>query len=255
MHRSMRWLGPSILLLAVGCGGGGGAAAGGGASTTAAPAGDPRPGGPVDLIGLAPAASVVVLRADLNAVRQDPARYDRIAAELATELGLATDAAVLRALLDRTDDAVGVFVPGADGRQHGMLGFSGRYADGDFERALAIAAARHGSTPAPEVGADGRRIHALGDATMAELDDWTWAVAVGDEMRAHLAQVSLSGPRAFGRDLLEFGPRIGLPRGSTQAWASQDTEAGADMVGLVFQGENPQMVHNFVGTVKRHLGL
>lgn len=251
MHRSTRWLVTLPLLIALGCGGGG-AASSGGATTAAGP---PRPGGPVDLLSLVPASPAVVLRADLNAVRQDPSRYARIASELATELGLASDAAVLRELLDRTDDAVGVFVPGADGTQEGMLVFSGRYAGGDFDRALAIAAARHGSTPAPQTGADGRQIYALGDATLAELDDWTWALAVGEPLRAHLAQVSLGGPRAFSTNLLEFGPRIGLPQGAAQAWADQDTEVGVDMVGLVFAGENPQMVHNFVATVKRHLGL
>ncbi|HJL17909.1 MAG TPA: hypothetical protein RMH99_19750, partial [Sandaracinaceae bacterium LLY-WYZ-13_1] len=210
--------------------------------------------GPVDLVALAPASAITVLRADLNAVRRDPARYDRIAGQLATELGLASDAATLRALLDRTDEALGVFVPGA-GANEGMLVFSGRYADDDFERALAIAAARHGSTPPPQAGAGGREIYALGDATLVKLDEWTWAVAQGPTLRAHLSQVPLNGSRAFAQDLLEFGARIGLPAGSAQAWADQDTEAGVDMVGLVFAGENPQMVANFVRTVQRHLGL
>jgi hypothetical protein len=250
MDRTTRWLAPLTILLALGCGGGGGASSG---ATTAA-AGTPRPGGPVDLVSLVPASAVVVLHADLSSVRQDPTRYDRIAGQLASELGLASDSGVLRELLDRTDDAVGVFLPGGATRE-GMLVFSGRYADGDFERALSIASARHGSTPPPQGGADGRRVYELGNATLVELDDWTWAVAEGATARAHLAQVQLGGPRSFGRELLEFGPRIGLPSGSAQAWADQDSEVGVDMVGLVFAGENPQMVHNFVSTVQRHLGL
>jgi hypothetical protein len=250
MHRRTRWLAPLALLLGLGCGTGAGAAA----SPAAPSAGTPRPGGPVDLVALVPSSALVVLHADLNAVRRDAARYDRIAAQLATELGLASDSAALRALLDRTDEAVGVFVPGGAARE-GMLVFSGRYADGDFERALGIATARHGSTPPPQTGADGRRLYALGDATLVELDPWTWALAQGATARAHLAQVSLSSPRSFGRDLLEFGPRVGLPDGSAQAWADQDSEVGVDMVGLVFAGENPQMVHHFVSTVQRHLGL
>lgn len=208
----------------------------------------------MDLLALVPASAVVVLHADLNAVRQDSGRYDRIASELAQELGLASDAVVLRELLDRTDAALGVFVPGGELRE-GMLVFSGRYAEGDFERALAIAAARHGSTPPPDTAGDGRQLYGLGGATLAKLDAWTWALAQGASARAHLAQMQLEGPRSFGRDLLEFGPRIGLPRGSAQAWADQDSPVGVDMVGLVFAGENPQMVHNFVSTVQRHLGL
>lgn len=95
----------------------------------------------------------------------------------------------------------------------------------------------------------------MGNATLAKLDAWTWAVAVGPNLRAHLAQVALEGGPRFGHDLIEFGPRIGLPSGATQAWANQDEQVGVDMVALVFAGENPQMVHNFVTTVMRHLGL
>jgi hypothetical protein len=209
----------------------------------------------VDLVALVPADAVVVLHADMNSVRQDPARYDRIAGELATELGLSAEHATLRELLDHSDDAIGVFNPGSDGHQEGMLVFAGRYSSDDFDHALAIAGSRHGSTPGPEAASDDRRVYALGDATIARLDQWTWAVAKGPAMRAHLLSVSLAGPRAFSRSLLEFGPRIGLPQGATQAWANQDAPVGAAMVGLVFQGESPQMVHNFVGTVRGHLGL
>lgn len=240
---------------AMGCGGP--TSGGGGGTTTAAAApAAPRPGGPVDLVALVPGNAVVVLHANMNYVRQDPARYDRIAGELATELGLSAEHATLRELLDHTDDAIGVFGPaGADGHEEGMLVFAGRYSADDFDHALAIAGSRHGSTPEPEAASDGRRVYALGDATIARLDQWTWAVAKGPSMRAHLLALSLAGPRAFSRNLLEFGPRIGLPQGSTQAWADQDAPVGAAMVGLVFQGENPQMVHNFVGTVRGHLGL
>jgi len=241
-------------LLATACGGGGSTTSSSGGTTAASSAGTPRPGGGVDLLTLAPSNANVVLHADLNTVRQDPARYDRIAGELATELGLSAESATLRELLDRTDEALGVFVPGgAD--QEGMLVFSGRFSASDFENALAIASSRHGSTPAPQTGADGRQIYPLGDATIAMLDQWTWAVAVGATMRAHLAQMPLSGGARFANSLLEFGGRIGLPNGSAQAWANQNEEVGVDMVGLVFAGENPQMVHNFVTTVMRHLGL
>ncbi|HMO63997.1 MAG TPA: RAMP superfamily CRISPR-associated protein [Verrucomicrobiota bacterium] len=48
---------------------------------------------------------------------------------------------------------------------------------------------------------------------------------------------------------------FGLPAGSAQAWANQNEQVGVDMVALVFAGENPQMVHNFVATVMRHLGI
>lgn len=241
-----------VVALASGCGGGA-SSTGGGATTTPA-GGTSRPGGGVALLTLAPSDANVVLHADLNAVRQDPARYERIAGELATELGLAAESQTLRGLLDLTDEAIGVFGPG-QGRQEGMLIFSGRYGNDDFDHALAIAAARHGSTPGPETGADGRQLYALGDATLAKLDQWTWAVAVGPTMRAHLSQMALAGGARFGRPLIEFGPRIGLPNGSAQAWANQNEQVGVDMVALVFAGENPQMVHNFVSTVMRHLGL
>ena len=240
---------PFVLALALGCGGGSSAA-----DTTTVPEGTPRPGGGVDLLTMVPANASVALHADLVDVRRDPAAYDRIASQLATELGLSADSATLRDLLDRTDEALGAFAP-AGGRQEGMLIFSGRYVDEDFDRALAIAAGRHGSTPAPAAGADGRQIYALGNATVAKLDQWTWAVAEGEGMRAHLGSVALSGGARFSHDLTEFGPRIGLPDGSAQAWADQDQQVGVDMVALVFAGENPQMVHNFVSTVQRHLGL
>lgn len=237
-------------------------AACGGASSTgsstgpavAATAGTPRQGPPVDLMALVPANVVVVLHADLDIVRRDPARYERIAGQLATELGLAAESATLRALLDRTEQAVGVFAPGAAALEGALL-FTGRYSDDDFERALAIAAARHGGAPDDQRGADGRRVVALGDATLVQLDTWTWAVVQGAGLRAHLSQVPIRGARAFNRNLIEFGPRIGLPQGATQAWADQDQQVGVDMVALVFQGENPQMVQNFVATVRRHLGL
>src|SRR5690606_21332535 len=130
-----------------------------------------------------------------------------------------------------------------------------RYSDADFERALAIAAARHGGPATARAGADGRRVVPLGDATLVQLDTWTWAVVQGAGLRAHIAQVPLRGARSFERRLIEFGPRIGLPQGSTQAWANQDSQVGVDMVALVFAGENPQMVQSFVSTVRRHLGL
>ncbi|MEZ4339880.1 MAG: hypothetical protein R3B82_24935 [Sandaracinaceae bacterium] len=239
-------------VLAVGCGGGATSSGGGGGTTPAG--GTPRPGGGVDLLTLAPSNANVVLHADLNAVRNDPVRYERIASQLATELGLSAESATVRTLLDLTDEAVGVFGPGS-GTQDGMLVFSGRYGNDDFDHALAIATARHGATPGPEAGADGRLIYALGNATLAKLDQWTWAIAVGPSMRAHLSQMALAGGRRFGQSLIEFGPRIGLPSGSTQAWANQNEQVGVDMVALVFAGENPQMVHNFVTTVMRHLGL
>jgi len=197
----------------------------------------------------------VVLRADLSAVRRDPARYDLIASQLATELGLSAEAATVRVLLDRTDHALGVFGPGAGAQQEGMLIFSGRFATSDFDHALAMAAGRHGSTPAPQAGAGGSQIYAMGTATIAKLDQWTWAIAIGDSMRAHLAQMALSGGTPFAHDPIEFGARIGLPAGSAQAWANQDEQVGVDMVALVFAGDSPQMVHNFVATVSRHLGL
>jgi hypothetical protein len=217
--------------------------------------GSPRPGPAPDLMALVPTSAVVVLHTNLTSVRQDPARYDRIASELAAHLGLSAESATLRSLLDRTEEAIGVFIPSASGQQQeGMLIFSGRFADSDFDRAVQIASSRHGSTPTPQQSGD-RVIYAFGNAALVRLDTWTWAVAEGEVLRAHLGQAQLFGSRQFNRDLIEFGPRIGLPQGSTQAWASQDTEVGADMVGLVFQGENPQMVANFVTTVRRHLGL
>ena len=208
----------------------------------------------MDLLTLVPADALVCLHADLSAVRQDPVRYEHLASELASELGLSSDAATVHELLDRTTHAVGVFAPGGE-HHEGMLVFSGTYGDADFEHALALAAGRHGSTPAPEAGADGREIYALGTATMAKLDQWTWAIAVGPRLRAHLTSVALGGGSPFGQRLIEFGPRIGLPRGSAQAWANQGEQVGVDMVALVFAGENPQMIHNFVSTVQRHVGL
>lgn len=231
-------------------------ACGGGAATTETPpsVAASRPGPAVDLLALVPASASVVLRADMNQVRQDPARYDRLASGLATQLGLAAESSTVRALLDRTDDAVGVFAPGAAATE-GMLLFAGRFSDQDFERALAIASARHGSTANPVAGSDARRVIPLGDATLVQLDTWTWAIVQGAGLRAHVAQVALRGSRQFAQNLIEFGPRIGLPQGSAQAWADQNSPVGVDMVGLVFQGENPQMVQNFVSTVSRHLGL
>lgn len=250
MHALQRCL-AVFVLIAAGCGGGAASSSG---TRVAASSGTPRPGGAVDLRTLVPSGSVVVLHADLAAVRQDPARYDRIAHELTTELGLTAEASTLRELLDRTDSAVGAFAAGS-GAHEGLLLFSGRYASSDFDHALLIASSRHGSTPAPQVGSDGRDVYALGDATLARLDQWTWAVAVGPSTRAHLSQTPLVGGARFSHDLAEFGPRIGLPMGAAQAWANQDEQVGVDMVALVFAGENPQMVHNFVGTVKGHLGL
>lgn len=236
-----------ISLLVVGCGGG---AASSGPTAPAAP----RPGGAVDLTTLVPADALVVLHADLDAVRQDPMRYARIASELSTELNLGGDSSRLRELLDRTQSAVGVVGPGAGG-QEGLLLFSGLYTATDFEHALGMATSRHGSAVAPQAGADGRQIYSMGTATVAQLDQWTWAVAVGPAMRAHVTQVPLNGGPRFAHNLAEFGLRIGLPRGATQAWADQDQEVGVAMVGLVFAGENPQMVHNFVSTVRAQLGL
>ncbi len=238
----------ALVLGMVGCGGG--------APPSPAPAsaGTPRPGPAVDLIALVPAEAAVVLHADMAAVRQDPVRYDRLASGLATQLGLSSEAGAVRALLDRTDDAVGVFMPNGAALE-GMLVFSGRFSDADFEQAIAMGAARHGGAGAAEAGSDGRRVIALGNGTLVQLDTWTWAVVHGTALRAHLAQVALRGGRAFGQNLIEFGPRIGLPSGSAQAWANQSHPVGVDMVALVFQGENPQMVENFVGTVRRHLGL
>jgi len=197
---------------------------------------------------------VTVLHADLNTVRRDPGRYARITSELASELGLSGESGVLRDLLDRTDTALGVFLPGG-GTQEGMLIFSGRYSPQDFDRALGIATSRHGAQPAAQATASGGQLYALGNATMAQLDQWTWAVAVGAQARAHLAQVGLGTGGRVGRNLAEVGPRIGLPNGSAQAWADQNQQVGVDMFALVLAGENPQMVHNFVATVSRHLGL
>ena len=240
----------SIVVLLAGCG-----ASSAPTTTTTAAAPAPRPGPPVDLLALVPADAVVVLHADLGSVRQDPARYQQLADGLATELGLSAESATLRALLDRTDQAVGVFVPGANGQQEGMLLFDGRYSDQDFEQALSIASARHPGQPTTTTGGDGRRVIELGNATLVQLDTWTWAVIDGPTLRAHITSASLRGPRTFARDLLEFGPRIGLPQGSTQAWADQNSPVGVDMVGLVFQGQAPDMVRNFVSTVRRHLAL
>ncbi len=250
MHRTLApWLLTVLVSIAlVGCG----AAA---SSVASSAAGESRPGPAVDLMAMVPASAVVVLHADIDTVRQDPMRYDRIAAQLATELGLSAEAATLRALLDRTEQAVGVFAPGADGRQEGMLLFTGRYSNADFEGALAIASGRHGGAGDVQTGSDGRRLVGLGDATLVQFDQWTWAVVQGAGLRAHLARIPIGGARAFSRNLLEFGPRIGLPQGSSQAWADQNAPVGVDMVGLVFAGESPQMVQNFVSTVRRHLGL
>lgn len=239
---------PFVIAL-FGCGGGPASPSG-----SAAAAGTPRPGPAVDLLALVPADASVVLHANMTTVRQDPARYDRLASGLATQLGLAAEAGTVRALLDRTDDAVGVFVPNGAALE-GMLIFSGRFSDQDFEQAVAMASARHGGAGEAQAGSDGRRVIALGNGTLVQLDTWTWAVIHGTGLRAHVAQVALRGGRAFGQSLIEFGPRIGLPSGSAQAWANQSHPVGVDMVGLVFQGENPQMVENFVGTVRRHLGL
>lgn len=214
-----------------------------------------RTGPPVDLLGLVPSSAVVVLQANLDSTRQDPVRYERIAAQLATELGLTAEAGTLRALLDRAEHAVGVFAPSPDGGHEGMLMFTGRFADADFERAVGIATQRHGGGPVAETGAEGRRILAFGNAALVQFDTWTWAVVQGAGLRAHLARAPLHGGRAFSQNLIEFGPRIGLPQGSARAWASQQSPAGVDMVALVFAGENPEMVHNFVSTVRRHLGL
>lgn len=222
-------------------------------TTTTPTAGTPRPGGAVDLVRMVPSNAITVLHADMNAVRQDPARYTRIASELATELGLAAESAQIRALLDKTDSAVGVFMPATP--VEGILFFSGRFAPEDFEGALNIATTRHGAQVAPQATASGGRLFALGNATMAQFDQWTWAVAVGPTARQHLATVALgTGPR-FGRNLAEFGPRIGLPNGAAQAWADQNQPVGTAMFGLVLAGESPQMVHNFVATVQQHLGL
>ncbi len=251
MSRAMRLYSSVLVVLAVGCGGAAASGAGGGGNTVPVA----RSGPPVDLLNLAPASAVVTLHADLDVVRSS-ARYDSMAGELATELGLTAESTVVRQLLDRTHEALGLMVTAPDGAtQEGALLFSGSYAEGDFERALAIARSRHGGPGDEENGADGRRIVRLGDAAMIAYDQWTWAIVRGPTLTSHLAQASLQGPRGFRHDLIEFGPRIGLPAGSAQAWASQDTQVGADMVGLVFQGENPQMVHNFVTTVRRHLGL
>ena len=238
-----------VSLSLAGCGGGGTTQA----ATT--PVAAPRPGGAVNLLTLPPANANVVLRADLSAVRQDPARYAEIASQLVAELGLGGDASTVRPLLDRTDEALGVFAPGAGTEQEGMLILSGRYGGGDFEQALGVATRRHGSSPAPQATASGGQLYALGDATLVKLDDWTWAIAIGAGMRAHLAQVALSGGARFSHDLIEFGPRIALPTGGAQAWANQDSQVGVDMVALVFAGDSPQMVHNFVATVGRHLSL
>lgn len=235
----------------VGCGGSGGASSEG---TTIA--GTPRTGPPLDLLALVPSNAVVVLHADLATVRQDPAMYERLASELVGQLSEMGGSSELRALLDRSDESIGVFVPGPDGgRQEGMLIFTGRFTPEDFQQAIQVASARHGSPASPAPGPEGRQIVELGNATLIQLDTWTWAVTEGPSLRAHMSQVPLRGSRAFSQNLIEFGPRIGLPQGSAQAWASQDTEVGADMVALVFAGENPQMVQNFVGTVRRHLGL
>ncbi len=238
----------SCVLLLAACGGASGS------QSAATVTGSPRQGPPVDLLALVPANASVVLHADMNAVRMDSARYDRLASGLATELGLASDSATLRALLDRTDEAVGVFMPGA-ASEEGMLLFTGRFSDQDFESALAIASARHQGSPSTQSGGDGRRVVELGAATLVQLDTWTWAVVQGSQLRAHIASIPLRGARAFNRNLIEFGPRIGLPQGAAQAWADQNSPVGVDMVALVFQGETPQMVQNFVSTVRRHLDL
>jgi len=232
---------------------GGGASEGGAGSTAAAVA--PRPGGPVDLLALASSSADVLLHTDLGLVRaQDPVRYARIRDELIRELALTNDPGAMAALLDRADSAVGAFSPGgAD--QEGVLLFSWSFSEADFQSALGLASARHGSTPAAQVGADGRQIYPMGGATLVRFDQWTWAVAQGASMRAHLTSVPLTGGARPVHDLIEFGPRIGLPAGAAQAWADQGQQVGVDMVGLVFAGENPQMVRNFVATVRRHLGI
>jgi hypothetical protein len=241
----------SSLCCLAGCGGGGQTA---GAQEAT---GTPRTGPPLDLLGLVPGNAVVVLHTNLTTVRTDPGDYERIASELVSLLAEQMGGnAEMRMLLDRSDEAIGVFLPeSGTEQQEGMLIFTGRFSEPDFEQAIAVASARHGSRPAVQTGAEGRKIVELGNATLVQLDTWTWAVCEGPQLRAHLSSVPLRGSRQFTRDLLEFGPRIGLPQGSAQAWASQDLQVGVDMVALVFQGENPQMVQNFVSTVRRHLGL
>src|SRR5262245_21621361 len=128
----LRWL---SLVLLVGCG----SVSGGGGLETAPVA---RTAPAADLIALAPGNAIVVLHANLGIVHASP-RYDWFAQQLAVELGLSAESPTLRALLDRTDDALGVMIAGS-GRQEGALLFSGQYGSGDFEQALAIARARHG---------------------------------------------------------------------------------------------------------------
>ena len=145
--------------------------------------------------------------------------------------------------------------PGGSGALEGVLLFTGAYAPADFDQLVAMAESRHGSAAARTTGADGRRILPLGAASLVALDDRTWAVVQGPAMRAHLTGVALRGPRAFRRDLIPIGPRIGLPRGSTSAWADQQRPVGSAMFALVLQGANPRMMFNFVDTVRTHLRL
>jgi hypothetical protein len=251
MSRAKRLLLLLVGIAVVGCGG-----SSAGSSSEGPVTGTPRVGPPLDLIALVPSNAVVVLHGDLSTVRQDPAMYERLASELVGELSEMGGSSEMRMLLDRSDEFVGVFVPGADGgQQEGMLIFSGRFTPEDFAHAVQVASSRHGSPVTPTAGGEGRQIVELGRATLVQLDTWTWAVVQGPQLRAHMTSVALRGSRSFSQNLIEFGPRIGLPPGSAQAWADQNAEVGADMVALVFAGENPQMVQNFVGTVRRHLGL
>ena len=94
----------AVLALALAGCGVGAASTSSGAATTAV--GTPRTGPAVDLIALVPAEASVVLHANMNTVRQDPARYDRLATGLATQLGLSSEVGAVRALLDRTDERV-----------------------------------------------------------------------------------------------------------------------------------------------------
>lgn len=246
-----KWLPLLVVLTVAACGGGQRAP-----QSEAAAARMARPGGNVDLLGLVPTDASVVLHTHLDIVRADPARYEELASGLARELGLMAESTTLHELLDHTNASVGAFVPSdGSGSQEGLLLFAGSYSEADFEHALSIAHTRHGSAPQPITMSDGRRIYALGDATLVRFDQWTWGVSRGPAMRAHLTHAPLGGPRRFRRSLAEFGRRIGLPSGSAQAWARQDTQAGTDMVALVFAGEHPQMVEHFVSTVARHLGL
>jgi hypothetical protein len=243
-----RWLCVATLVAVVACGG---------PPAPAATPPPPEPAGPpvtpTDLMSVPPASALAVLRVDLAVVRSSD-RYGRFEGELVRELGLEGEDAAVRALLANADEAVGVIVPGARGHD-GALVVHGRFTEGDFVAARRIAEAEHGTAGQPSARVDGGVLLDFGEASLARVGATTFGVAKGAAGRELLRTAVTGGPAAFRETLAEFGRRVGLPAGSCQAWASQTTAVGEDLVGLVLAGDRPRMVAEFVATVSRHLGL